>query len=683
MRRTARGLLAAVVTAVAMLFALALPTHAESPVDIPPGSFVVDNSGVLGGGEANELEEEISKLRSETGVSLFVVFVDQFSNPQDPQQWAADVAERKNMGSNDTILAVATEQRQAQFLTSQSGPLGGAGQQIYTQYIAPELNNLDWLAAAEGAINGIEDAARGTGSRGGSSGSGFSLVPILLVFAGVAVIGYFVLSRRSKKQVRRGQAQPNQPVQPAIPLDQLRKQADHLLVAADDSIRSSEQELGFAEAQYGSAAIATFTQDLSKAKEHLRESFKLQQQLDDEIPDTEEEQRSWLNEIIRRCQEVNSSLEAHAADFKSLRKLETNAESHISELEAGLEPLNQRLSQSVALLEDLSQRYAPEATSQVLDNASQTSERISFIRSALNQARTAIQNGERSQAAVLVQNAEEAHDQATGLLDAIAKSNEALTNAEADLRAAVAEAEQELSQAKALMGAQGGQRLAAPIAALETALESVKRSMRQGKPNPLALIAALDEAGQPLSNELGTLREKDEQERHARSQLQSVLRTAESRINGTDDYIRARRGGVRSSARTRLAEARRCHEDAVRLSGSDPIQALATAQRAIRLAEEAARMAESDVDSFGGPGGYGGYGQGRRGPFDGLGGAVLGGILIDSILHGGRSSGGHSDGGFFGGGGFGGFGGGGGGFGGGGGGFGGGGGGFSGGGGSF
>lgn len=653
MPSTARRIMAATLTAVMLMLSVALPSHAEPPVDIPPGTFVVDQAGVLNGA-AGDLEEEISELRSETGISLFVVYVEYFEQPENPSEWAAAVAEQKNMSSSDSILAIATEQRQAIFMASDSSDLERYQQDIYTQFIAPELNELNWAGAAEGAIQGILEASSGgSGNSSSGDGGGISIFPVLLLLGAGAVLLYVVLAGRSKKKLQRGvTARTEQPV----PLDQLRQQADHLLVAADDSIRSSEQELGFAEAQYGKESIKTFSEDLAAAKVHLSESFRLQQQLDDHIPDTEQDQRSWLGEIINRCGEVNNSLQAHADEFRELRKLESNAEARIEELDQELEPLNQQLSQNVSLIEDLSTRYDPAATSQVLDNVSQASERISFSRSALNEARTAITSGNRSQAAVLVQSAEDAQDQAEVLLAAIGRSAEALSQAERDLGSAIQDATQELAQAKAMIATGNHRQLAGPVAALEAALERVKDSQKQSKPNPLQLISTLNETSQPLSTELDRLRDQAQQDQHARSQLQAVLRTAQSRISGTEDYIKARRGGVRSSARTRLAEAQRCYEDALAQSNTQPTAALATAQRAIRLAEEAARMAESDVNDFGGGGGFGG-GQ-QRGPFDGVGGAVLGGILIDSILRGGRSGGsGGSDGGFFGGG-FGGFGGG-------------------------
>ena len=666
----ARRITAAALTVVALSLGASAPAFAEPPVTIPPGDFVVDNAQVLGGNES-KLENEIKSLRDETGISLFVVYVDEFTSPSNPGQWLEQVAANKNMGSSDAILVVATKQRQANFAGHQNGPLNAYTQEIYSKQISPALAKSDWSGAAEGAIEGIANVADG-GSATSSSSSGGSVFWVLLIIGGVAVAGYVFLSRRSKKktnQIPQGNPSTGQPQQ-LESLENLRLRADQLLVAADDSIRSSEQELGFAEAQYGGDSVKVFSEDLAEAKTHLVESFRLQQQLDDHIPDTEEDQRSWLGEIINRCGQVNDTLQKHASEFKDLRQLEQNAETRIEEVAAEKEPLAQQLSQRVSELEVLTKKYEDSAVSQIADNAEQASERLTFAVSSLKQAREKL-GTDRAHAALLIQNAEEAHDQAEVLLAAISKSAAALRQADIDLESAVATAARDLAQAKALVANGSHPNLAGPIAGVESTMATIQQALRADKHDPLALISALDDSTTPLASALGSLRDRAQQDQAARDQLQSLLNTAASRIQGTEDYIRVRRGGVRSSARTRLAEARRAYDQALSLASQNPTEAVASAQRASQLADQAARMAEQDVNGFGGDGGLGNFGgsnRGRGGMFDGIGGAVLGGILIDSILGGGNRGGGNhdgGDGGFFGGGGFGGFGGGGGGFGGG------------------
>ena len=106
------------------------------------------------------------------------------------------------------------------------------------------------------------------------------------------------------------------------------------MIAADDAINTSEHEIGFAQASYGDEAVKPFQAALDSAKAHLSESFKLQQQLDDEIPDTIEEQRQWLGEIIKRSEEANAALNAEKAAFDELRELERTAPTVLANLRA-------------------------------------------------------------------------------------------------------------------------------------------------------------------------------------------------------------------------------------------------------------------------------------------------------------------------------------------------------------
>jgi hypothetical protein len=69
---------------------------------------------------------------------------------------------------------------------------------------------------------------------------------------------------------------------------------------------------------------------------------------------------------------------------------------------------------------------------------------------------------------------------------------------------------------------------------------------------------------------------------------------------------------------------------AVALRSDDPATALAEAQQADQLAEQASRTAHSDVDQWSTyrAGGTGGFAGGGGSAVDGLAGAVLGGILV-------------------------------------------------------
>lgn len=654
---------------------------AEPPVTIPPGKYVVDAADVLSSSEESEVSSAIKKMQDETGQNLFVVYVDEFTSPSDAKGWVEELATKKSMGTSDSVLAVAVTSRVARLVSNSSSTFSAYDQSVYRDNVQPRLRTLDWSGAAVAATEGYIDADKSggtstgsgtTGSSGSSSSnssSGGSMLPWLIGAGGVGVIAAVMFSRRKKLPNAQNQQGPmagqdGQPVDPlaAMSVEELRTKAGSLLIAADDAIRSSEQELGFAEASYGKDSVKVFAEDIATAKQHMNESFKLQQQLDDHIPDTEEQQRTWLGDIIRRCEAVNASLEEHRTDFEALRRLEDKAPEAIAALKAEAPSYRQRLTTAEASLTALAAKYAPSALVQVTDNVTQAKERLDFVENAAETAERKIAEGSQSEAALAVRAGEEALHQTGVLLDAIEHTGSDLDKAQQDVEAAISSTAQDLAQAKALVNNGQSPELAGPVARVEQALQQVKAQYASGKTDPVGILDTIEKAHAELDGPLTSIRNQQEQASRAASQLQTAIRQAQSKISGTEDFVKARRGAVGSSARTRLAEAKRNLDEAVRLSSVDPVQALTYAQQASFLADEAARDAESDVDHFDG----GGYGGGRRGgyggPFgnNGLGGAILGGILIDSILRGG-TGGGHSSGGdSFGGGGFGGFGGGGG-----------------------
>ncbi|WP_104179116.1 TPM domain-containing protein [Arthrobacter sp. B0490] len=687
---------------VAIPFLSSAAAFADEPLTFPSGDYVIDNADALSPAEESELEAAIEDLVSQEGFTVRIAYVDAFENPTDRSSWATASAQLNDQTSNEGMLAVAIDQGAAAYVVGSGSAIGGQGQTIYDEFIGPELRAGDFAAAGSATVQGTEQAlagntggGTGSGTGGGtSSGTGSStggggLGGLVLVGGLVAVAGaggYLLLKNRGTGSAERKREQygygpvpsaSGEVVDPlaSLSVEDLRKRAGSLLVAADDAIKSSEQELGFAEAQYGSEAITTFSQDIAAARQHMSESFKLQQQLDDHIPDTEQQQRQWLGEIIRRCEDVNTSLQANKSDFDALRELERNAPEALRRARSAAGDAQRRFAAAEQSLRTLQGRYLETATSQVADNIEQARERLAFVDSAATEAQSRMTAGDTGRAVVAVRAAEEAVHQSTVLLDAIDKRADELAAAERELERALPEAEQDIAQAQAMDRAGQYRDLAGPIAAAQAAAATVRQERQGARSNPLALLQRLEAAHTQLDAALGGVRDQAENTRRAQDSLQHAIIAAQSGISGTADYIRARRGGVGSEARTRLAEAERNLDYAVDLQRSDPVTALSHAQQASMLADQAAQLAEQDVDGFG-RGGMGGGMYGGRGG-DGMGGALLGGILLGSILNGGGGFGGGfggggysdggggfgGDGGSFGGGGFGGFDGGGGGFG--------------------
>ncbi|MBP1135570.1 putative nucleic acid-binding Zn-ribbon protein/uncharacterized protein (UPF0333 family) [Arthrobacter sp. PvP023] len=655
--------LLAVIGLAGLLAVPATSAWAEPPVTIPSGQNIVDNANVLGSRKA-EVQEAIQKLLKDHKYNLYVVTVKKFESPTDPKAWAQEVAKNKGMGKADVILAMSDEGKYY-FAPNSTSSIASKTSNITQNAIVANLagGKKDYAQAAIDTASAVGDAAGG-GSGTVSSGDGAGAA--VLVGTGVVVAGgagaYLYFRNRRKKAAASSASYGPQGAEldplASLSVDELRRKSGSLLIEADNAINSSEQELGFAQAQYGDAAVGNFTKALQEAKGHMSESFKLQQQLDDHIPDTEEQQRSWLGEIIRRSEAALASLQEQKADFDSLRELEKNAPQALAAVNAGAADADARIASAEQTLTELRAKYADSALVQVSDNIGQAKERLAFVQNASSTARDKLAAGEGSLAAVAVRAAEESLHQTKVLLEAITKVSGSLDEARNRLEAAVVDTSQDLAQARAMIQSGAHPELAGPVAGVEAALAQVKAEIQGGKIDPIATLERVEAAHQSLDQSLTGIRDQQEQARRAQASLQQTIMSAQAQISATSDYITARRGGVGTEARTRLAEAQRNLDYALSISRNDPVTALTYAQQAHALAAQAAQLAQGDVDSFG----YANQGYGRGGMFGGgggggLGGAILGGILINSILNGGSGGGwggGHSDGGGWGGGDFGG-----------------------------
>jgi predicted nucleic acid-binding Zn-ribbon protein len=650
--------LLAVLCLAGLLALPAAPALAEDPVAIDPVTKIVDTAGVLGD-RTPEVEQAIQKLGTDHAMTLNVVFVKKFENPSDRVAWAAEVAKKASLGPNAMLLSVATDTRQYQLSKPANSKITDAQRDnIVTEAVDPQLRKGDYAQAAIDTAAAIGDAAGGgKGNVPSSDGAGSAVLVGTGVVAAGGVGAYLYFRNRRKKAAQGAGASYGPPGEELDPLatlsvDELRRKSGSLLIEADDAIKSSEQELGFAQAQYGDSAVGNFTKALQEAKGHMSESFKLQQQLDDHIPDTEEQQRAWLGEIIRRSEAALASLQEQKADFDSLRELEKNAPQALVAVRAGAAEAEAKIANAERSLTELRAKYADSALVQVADNISQAKERLAFVRNASAAAQEKLEAGESSLAAVAVRAAEESLHQTNVLIDAITKVARNLDEARSGLESAVMDTSQDLAQAKAMIQSGAHPELTGPVAAVESALARVKDEIRSGKIDPIATLERVEKAHRSLDQALAGIRDQQEQAHRAQASLQQSIMSAQAQISATSDYITARRGGVGTEARTRLAEAQRNLDYALSISRNDPVTALQYAQQAHALAAQAAQLAQADVDHFGD---YAGQGYGRGGMFGGgggggLGGAILGGILINSILHGGGGGGGGWGGGGWGGG---------------------------------
>ncbi|MGN8552461.1 UNVERIFIED_CONTAM: TPM domain-containing protein [Microbacterium sp. SLM126] len=621
------------VTAIAGSAALATP-----PVSLGSG-YVLDEVDVLSPAEEAAAQQRLEQLKSDTGLDLWVVYVDDFTDPSGAEAWANQTAKDNGLGPTQYLLAVATEARQYYLSADSAGPL--SEDQIATieqERVQPALQQNDWLGAVDAAADGMTDAEGGGAGSGGGSNWFTWLLVIVVIGVGIVLLMMFLRRRRKGGQVAGGAGGPA--VQ-QVPLEDVERQAASALVDTDDALKTSAQELGFAKAQFGDAATVEFEQALAQAKANLDEAFTLKQQLDDATPDSEQDTRAWNERIIALCDQANALLDEKAADFDELRKLEQNAPEALARVETEKANAEAALDAAAARLQTLRSSYAPEALATVADNPDQARQRLAFADEQLDAARAAIGAGSGGEAAVGIRAAEDAVGQAALLEDAIGKLADDLAQGEQSAAALIAELEQDVAAARGLPDPDG--RIAAAIAATVQQIEAAKANLSGPAKRPLVTLQSLEAANQQIDSLVQGIRDAEAQAQRARQMVGQLIMQAQAQVSTAEDYITARRGAVGAEARTRLAEAGAALVRAQQLQASDPEQAMQHAQRADQLAGQAIQHAQGDVGAFSGGGMLGGGQSQGGGNGGGMLGAVLGGILINSMMGGGgggRSSGG-------------------------------------------
>ncbi|MFD8013869.1 TPM domain-containing protein [Streptomyces sp. NPDC058955] len=675
MTRTAtRVLLAVLVAAWWLVVPAAAGARADDPVVLPSDGQILDRVGALRD-RRPEVAEALDRLYDDRRIQLFVAYVRDFSG-RSGQDWADATAELSGLGRDDVLLAVATHDRRYGYSAAPDSRLTQAQlDDVATTAIEPALRQNDWAGAAIGAADGYAAVLAGRpvpvpsitpgpadpGGSGESSGTDL-ILPIALVGGAGAVAAYAYTRRRRRTATRttpgggQGWGRPARPPEPS--LDELDGQARRALVATDDAVRTSQEELGFATAQFGEEATRPFEEATRFAEEQLTASFRLRQQLDDSFPEDEATRRSMLEEILRRCAEADARLDAETEDFDRLRALERTAPEALAAVETAFRERTGRVSGAEAALAAMRERYTETAVSPVAGDVEQAKDRLVFATAHIDQARQAVDGGDTGSAAVHVRAAEGAVDQAARLIEAVDRRAQDLAEAEGRLPGLLTETDADLAEARGLLegtaeGASTGD-LRGRIARAEAVAAEVRRAVEAGRYDPLDALRRIEEADTALDAALAGARERESGDARARALLEQALLTARSELGAAADYVQTHRGAVGSEARTRLAEAQRRLEEARALAADEPQAALEQARQADALARRAQELAEQDVRRYGNPNGLGGVtGVGGSGG-GGLGGAVLGGIILGGLFGGGSGRGGGGRGGGFGGGGFGG-----------------------------
>jgi len=375
---------------------------------------VTDELGIL---DASKAQQAVDTMSSKYGVGLWVLTV------SDSSQKASAIAEQAfkdtKLGRDDMLLVINI-------------PSDGSASKSYklqahnnsSKFSESDYKRIDSAIKKQLSAGNYDDAvaaipdnmsgSSGSGSSGDSGDSGSSALPLLLGGGAVAAGGaaaWTVYKRRKNKEnddmlfgKRRNQgatggAPGNQPAGPAaMTVEQLRTQAGSALVQADDTVRAAAEELSYAQAQFGLSATDAFTAALDSARKHLSRCFELRKILDDDIPETEPQQRQMYTEILQHCSEAVGEIRAQEEAFNKRRGIEANLPTSIAETAQRADETEQAIVMAETILVTLSAAYPASSLTSVAQAPEQARRLLAAGRTALDQARASVEASQEATA---------------------------------------------------------------------------------------------------------------------------------------------------------------------------------------------------------------------------------------------------------------------------------------------
>lgn len=631
-RPVPRPILAVLPAALALLALLLWPAAASADTPLRLPGQITDSAGVLDSNAQSEVQASLDRLYSDHRVQLWVAYVPSFSG-MSGSDWTEATAKASGFGPKTALLAVATDGDYNLWVSNDVTDVSDSEiESIATDQVRPQLVNRDWAGAAVAAADGLGDALAPA-----------SMAP-LLIGGGVVVAGgggLYLYTRRSKRKRAEAGAEAAASIDPtdtaalaALPLDVLDARAQDILVDTDNAVRTSAEELELARGEFGEQAVAPFAAAFAQAGAALAKAFEIRQRLDDAIPETPQQRRDMLVDLISTCSRADRELDARVSEFDGMRNLLLDAPARLDALTQRVVTLTSRVPACEAVLTALRTEFPADTLAPVAHNTTLARQQLEFAEKSIADGRDAVAlpAGKQGPAVGAIRAAESALTQASTLLDGVDHAETDIRHALATLPAAIADLEQGVAAADQL-AADSGPDLATAKAAATEALAHARAAQAT---DPLGSFTRIVEADARLDSVLAHTREVQEQARRAQQRLQQDLTAAQSQVTSAADFIGTRRGAVGAEARTRLSEAQRHLQAAQQLAATDASQALQHAQAATQLGAKALWAAQGDVRQWE-------QRQQPRSSNNDMTGAVLGGILIDSILRGG--GGGHSRGG--------------------------------------
>ncbi|MEP6844197.1 MAG: hypothetical protein ABJA11_11785 [Pseudolysinimonas sp.] len=400
---------------------------------------------------------------------------------------------------------------------------------------------------------------------------------VVTAFIVLMVVGVTLLVRRSREQ--------------AIAPAPGRTDAGIALVRADDAVKEGEDELAFAVAQFGDDRTREFASTLATAHANLTRAFRLQQQLDDSQPDSDQQRAEWTHQIRSLADGARTSVTAMAASFDELRRTEAGAPDTLKVLRASLVALATRRAASARTVADLRTKYLDSAISTVGANLDAADVALAAGATAADATDAALSSSTVPNVTDKLKLVQDAVGTATQQLDAIDHRRDELASAEASIANLVTECTGAVAAAKTLRDAPPDPDSATAVNnAIATLQSELAASAKAGRRDPAARLDALVDASDKLDVAVAAAQNQQRRLDGARAALGGAMVSATSQIAAVTDFIDGHRSGVGADARTRLAEAQR--QLMLAQNEADPVNALDIARRAQTNARDADALAK-------------------------------------------------------------------------------------------
>lgn len=413
----------------------------------------------------------------------------------------------------------------------------------------------------------------------------------------------------------------------------LARRARTALVAADERIRATGDELAFATAELGESATEELKVGLAAVREHMTEAFQLHQLCHDHIPDTAEELRSRYARILQLCEWAESVLDERTSALQKRVELARRAPEVLQSVRDDVARLQARLPETRDTLARLTERYLPAALQRVRMSADDAEQLLDFALQSADMSERRRAMGRTEEANLALETATESVRRARSVFDSVDSFEFEALRTQATLTDVIADSRDDLIEVRALRRTP---KVDAAITALEEALSQTATGPKR---DPFADLARLSAANAALD----TAREAASRPIPSIEHVRNNIATADRSLAVASSLINGHRGWIGADARTRFAEAQRIRSEIDTIPEAEETRdrRLELARRVHSLAEDSVKLAQRDIDSskpdnddWGSWGNQRDRGGDRRNQGSNILGPVIGGVILGSILDG-------------------------------------------------